>query len=456
VKPGVAAWLVLAVLAAAPAGARELWSRGDASLEFSGSLRELLVGSHGTSASDFEKAALGDPVGCTLVATFPDCAAWDTVGETPIVTSLTRLRLRFDARATKHLSAVVVYDNEMRAGSLDTFEARLGDSLATGRFDELGQDIVSRQDFEWRHGLYRAYLLLETKRFELTFGRQRIPWGVGRLWNPIDRFNAIPPLALEADQSAGVDAVKARWLFSGFTYLEGVYAVGERSDDRSYALRLHGVLRDVDYSLMGGVFEEAPTAGFDLSTNLGDAAGRVEVVWTDPTRTVRPFDSPVADDLPAYWQIVASVDYNFDVGSGIYALVEYLYNGNALGFGRGKADGALGFFQERDEPFPTPTSELRRVVAEGTPDLFGSSRVISTSDHLTGFQLSYDLTPELRASFLTLVDWRGTSASFFPSLVYNPFGWLELTLGVQAFTGPHLSEFGSAEPLGFLLAEAFF
>ena len=42
-KPGVAAWLVLAVLAAAPAGARELWSRGDASLEFSGSLRELLV-----------------------------------------------------------------------------------------------------------------------------------------------------------------------------------------------------------------------------------------------------------------------------------------------------------------------------------------------------------------------------------------------------------------------------
>ena len=80
----------------------------------------------------------------------------------------------------------------------------------------------------------------------------------------------------------------------------------------------------------------------------------------------------------------------------------------------------------------------------------------STSDHLTGFQLSYDLTPELRASFLTLVDWRGSSASFFPSVVYSPFAWLELTLGVQAFTGPHLSQFGGAEPLGFLLAEAFF
>jgi len=455
VRAGAAAGLVLALLTAAPGGARELWRRGDASLELSGSLRELLVGSHGTSASEFETAAASDGPACLLVATFPDCAAWDTLGDTPIVTSLTRLRLRFDARATKQLSAVVVYDNEWRAGSLDTFEARLGDSLATGRFDELGQDIVSRREFEWRHVLYRAYLFLETKRLELTFGRQRIPWGVGRLWNPIDRFNAIPPLALEADQSAGVDAVKARWLFSGFTYLEAVYAVGARSEDRAYALRLHGVLRDVDYSLMGGVFEEAPTAGFDLSANLGDAAGRVEVVWTDPTRTVRPFDSPVADDLPAYWQLVASVDYNFDIGSGLYALVEYLYNGNALGFGRGEANGALGLFQERDQAVATPPGSVR-VVAEGTPDLFGSSRVVSTSDHLTGFQLSYDLTPELRASFLTLVDWRGISASFFPSLVYSPFGWLELTLGVQAFAGPHLSEFGGAEPLGFLLAEAFF
>jgi hypothetical protein len=40
--------------------------------------------------------------------------------------------------------------------------------------------------------------------------------------------------------------------------------------------------------------------------------------------------------------------------------------------------------------------------------------------------------------------------------VYSPLGWLELTLGVQVFAGPRHSEYGSLDPLGFLLAEAFF
>jgi hypothetical protein len=453
VRGRAAAWILLAVFAAEPAGARELWKRGDAHLELSGSLRELLVGTRGTSASEFENAVGEYPVACSLVVSFPDCPAWDALNETPVVTSLTRLRLRFDARATRHLSASVVYDSDWFAGTLDSFEAQLGEDLGIRRFDELGQTIVDRQNFAWRHGLYRAFLFFESEHLEVTFGRQRIPWGVGRLWNPIDRFNAIPPLALQSDQTPGVDALKVRWLFSGFTYLEGIYAVGATSDDRQFAGRLHGVFKDVDYSIIGGVFEEAPTAGFDLSTNLGDAAGRVEVVWTDPTRSVRPFDSRVADDLPAYWQVVVSVDYNFDVGSGIYALLEHLYNGNALGFGRGKADGLLGFFQERDEQTSFGPA---RVVAEGSPDLFGSSRVVTNAKNLTGGQLSYDITPELRGSLIAIYDWDGSSASFFPSLTYSPFGWLELTLGAQAFVGPHLSQYGNNEPLGFLLADVFF
>ncbi len=147
--------------------------------------------------------------------------------------------------------------------------------------------------------------------------------------------------------------------------------------------------------------------------------------------------------------MVVSVDHDFDLGTGLYTLVEHLYNGNALGFGRGEAGRALGLYQERD-------AGGERIVAPGSPDLLGQSRVVSAAPHLTGFQLGYDLSPELRGDFLVLVDWKGDSASFFPSLAYSPFGWLELTLGVQAFTGPAHSEFGGAETLGFLLAEAFF
>lgn len=440
---------MFAILATGPVSATELWSRGDASLDLAGSLREIVVGTKGTNASDFDDALAENPIECGLVDSFPDCPAWDTLGETDVWTSLTRLRLKFDARATRNFSATVVYDNEMLAGTLDTFEAQLGSELGAPRFDELGQVIADGEHYEWRHGLYRGFLFFESQHLEVTLGRQRVPWGVGRLWNPIDRFNAIPPLAIQPDQTPGADAVKARWLFSGFTYLEAIYAVGEHSDDRAFAGRLHGVLRDVDYSLVAGVFEEAPTLGFDLAGNLFDAAGRLEGVWTNPTRTVRPFDSPTADDLPAFWQIVASIDTNFDVGNGIYVLLEHLYNGNALGFGRGKAGSALGLFQERD-------AGPVRVVDVPSSDLFGSSRVVTSARNLTGAQLAYDFTPELRGSLLVLYDWEGSSASFFPSATYNPFAWLELILGAQFFAGSHFSQFGESEPLGFLQAEIFF
>jgi len=71
---------------------------------------------------------------------------------------------------------------------------------------------------------------------------------------------------------------------------------------------------------------------------------------------------------------------------------------------------------------------------------FGGSRVITNSANLTGFQLGTDLTPELRIDGLSIYDWDGESASFFP------------TLGAQLFVGPRRSQFGNAEPLGYLLA----
>ena len=433
-------------LAAPASEARDLYRDDPASLELSGSLRERLIATRGTNADAFARSLTP---ACLPVAAFPNCPAWDRVGERDVWTSLTRLRLRLDARANEHFSAVVVYDNEGLVGILDTLESDLAAGLAGQGFVDLEGQILERQHAEWRHLLYRGYLQFESKRLELTAGRQRIPWGVGRLWNPIDRFNAIGPLAIEADQSAGVDALKARWLFDGFTFVEAIYAAGRRGEDRMVAGRAQAVVRDVDVGVIGGVFEEAPTLGFDLASNLGEAAGRLEVVWTDPKRRVRPFGDTRAQALPNYWQVVVSVDDNFDWGNGVYALLEHLYNGNALGFGRGQAGGLLGFFQETGQG-------AGRIAAPGTKDLFGHSQVVTQGEHLTGVQLSYDPTPEVTAGLVAIVGWQRISAAFFPSVRYSPLDWLELTAGVQLFAGPQRSEFGARDPLGFLLAEVFF
>jgi len=435
------AWLVFA---SEPAAARELWRSGDAYLDASGSVREIAVLTRGTSRETFEAGV--EPTCFASPVDFANCPAFDAVGDKRVFTSLTRLRLLVEARATPHWSAVVSFDNELLAGDLDTFEASFSEDLGTNTFvDAEGQ--VGNDSVSYRYSLYRGYLNFESERVEAMIGRQRIPWGVARLWNPIDRFNAIRPLAIQPDESPGVDAVNARVLFSGFNQLEFVFAAGRESGDHDYAARFQGMAWDIDFGFIAGVFDAATTVGADFAANLGEAAGRAEIVYTHPTRDVWPVGAPGPSRLDDFWQLVVSIDYNLDWGSGVYLLAEHLYNGNALGFGAGKAGPLLPFFEEQAAPpFYVPTS----------PDRFGGSKVITGSEQLTGLQAAYELTPELRLTCLTIYDWQGESAIFFPSLSYAALGSLDLTLGVQTAVGGSLSEFGDNPTTAYLLADFYF
>lgn len=460
--------LLAMCLCASQAAGREVWRRGDATVELSGSAREIVVGTRGTDADDFTAAIVETlpSLRCVTAARFADCPAFRVIGDTGVWQSLTRLRTNIDARVMRGLSVHLVYDHELRLGSLDTLAHSLGEAVESEPFVIL-DDRITRfglgggNEGRWRHLLYRGFLHAETARAELLVGRQRVAWGVGRLWNPIDRFNPIGPLAIESTQSVGIDAVNAKWLFSGFSFLQAVYAPQDSSRNASYALRLHGVLRDVDYSVMGGVFEEARTVGFDLASNVGQAAARLEAVYGDPERDVWPVGTRSPRELDTFWQVVASVDTNIDVGAGLYVLVEHLYNGNGLGFGHGRAGPLLAFFEATADPppeFPPALAAAVRgpFVRAASASQFGGSRVVTLSDQLTGLFFRYEPLIALDTELLTIYDWDGTSVAVTPQIRYSPLGSLELTVGGQLFAGPRRSEYGSRDHLGFFIAEWFF
>jgi len=410
-------------------------------VDASGTIRQLAVLTRGTSLEAFQ-AGLGP--GCLV--DFANCPSFDAVNQQRIGLSLTRLRARLDARANAHWSASIEFDNQLLAGQLDTFEAQLGDDISRRTLVD-AEGSVGNDRVEYQYALYRGFLSFESRHFESVVGRQRVPWGVGRLWNPIDRFNAIRPLAIQADQSPGVDAVLARALFSGLSQLEAVFAPGRTSAEHAYAARYQGVVWNVDVGLVGGVFDEAPVGGVDLALNVGGAAARAEITYTHPDTTFWPIGAPGPLPLDDFWQVVVSIDTMLDWGTGLYLLAEHLYNGNALGFGSGKAGTLLPWFQQTTvPPFFTTVS----------PERFGGSRVITRSSQLTGLQAGYDLFPEWNVNVLVIYDWDGHSAVFYPSVRYTPRGWLDITLGVQTTAGPHLSEFGPAPTTGFLLADVHF
>ena len=65
---------------------------------------------------------------------------------------------------------------------------------------------VERGDVYGRHRLYRAAVTLTRGDVDLKLGRQRIAWGTGRFWSPLDILNPVSPLALEREERVGVDA----------------------------------------------------------------------------------------------------------------------------------------------------------------------------------------------------------------------------------------------------------
>lgn len=433
-----AAGLALALLGAGPAAGGELWRDGERYLEASGSVRELFTVTRGTDGDFVGKLAdcPVDPIG------FQSCPVWDRVGEEDVWQSLTRFRMQLDAGLGEGWTSQLIYDFEWRFGVLDTLFSTAGqvEDSFLGWEDRVGEATDRHAQV---HRVYRGWLRFEEGPFQATVGRQRIPWGVGRLWNPIDRFNAIGPLALEGDQSLGVDAVNLRWAFSGFDSLQLVYAPETRSADARYGMRYQAVLHDVDVGVMVGRFAEAFASGFDLAGNVGDSAWRVEAVWTDPSRDVSPFGQ-APRELDPFWQVVASLDHNFDVGSGIYFLVEHLWNENALGLPEDGRSAAIL------QPFLDPVNGTIET------DLFGSSGVVSLVSHQTGVMAGYDLTSALRGQLLVIWDWRGDSAAIFPTLTFNGWNAVELTVGAQLFTGGDRSQYGALEPVGYFLVEWFF
>jgi hypothetical protein len=440
--------LLAALLLAWPAPARELWSSGEWTLELSGSVKEIARATRGTDAARFAEAAARDPR-CAVSLTFADCSAFEGVGDKSIWQSLTRARVRLDLRKGKPFGAVLVYDNELLFGTLDTLGAELGESLRTDSLADLEWDVrvlgMPTDHRRWRMRLYRAYLEGEVGKLEGRVGRQRVAWGVGRLWSPSDRFNFIPPLAIEQDQNLGVDAVDLRWNFDGFTFLEAVYQAADDRDDDNFGLRFQGSVGELDYTVLAGRWTEAWAAGVNLAGNLGDAAFRMEAIYTDPTRDVWPVGTPSPRELDPFWQLLLSVDNNFPIGRGLYVLLEHLYNGNALGFGGGEAGTLLPFFEARG-----------LAVQPASAGVFGGSLVVTGASHQTGLQLGYDVTSILRVDLLALYDWNGSSAVIAPILSYSPLGSVELTLGAQFFAGPRLSQYGPQDHQAYVMAEWFF
>jgi hypothetical protein len=342
----------------------------------------------------------------------------------PYFLNMDRARLTLDAQESI-VKAHVDYDHEVLAGSwFRTFEARANGLGEPPAWLTMDQTISTGTTNLYRHRLYRGWAGLELEQGTLRFGRQRISWGTGKIWNPTDVLNPYQPTTVERDERRGVDALYARYGLGTLSQAELAWAQNDRWTDHSLLARLKTNWRDWDGSLMGGKIATSTDSwivGGDLAGTVLDGTLHAEWSYTD-LKTRTPF-----------WKAGVGYDYTFPTETKLWLLrdaavvAEYFHNGA----------GAAA----RDR------YDFRK--------LFGGREVTLAHNYL-GFTYSKDLHTLVKFELSLITNADDGSGFYCPSLQYNALDNLYLSGGFQRFGGGKGTEFGRVPNLGYLQAQYFF
>ncbi len=342
----------------------------------------------------------------------------------PYFLNIARARATVDAGAAV-FKAHVDYDHEVLSGSwLRTRDHRLFGLGEPPAWLRLEQALSSGDTSRWRHRLHRGWAGLETDDAALRFGRQRVAWGTGKLWNPTDILNPYQPTSLERDERRGVDAAYWRQGLGSLTQAELVYAPQDRWPQSALLGRARSNWSAFDVSLLGGKTAASTgswVVGGDFAGDLGGGSLHGEWSYTDP-RTRAP-----------YWKGLLGYEYTFSSEPSVgwlrdaYVVVDYLHSGS------GAADPSR--------------YDLGAVL---------SGREVTLARHYAGLLFTKDLHPLLKLELAALANLDDRSHFLAPSLQWNALKDLYLSAGMHRTGGSRLTEFGRSPNTAFLQAQWYF
>ncbi len=265
---------------------------------------------------------------------------------------------------------------------------------------------VDRLFFRWEEGGTR-----------LTLGRQRIAWGMGYAFSPLDQFNPPNPIDPTAPRQ-GVDALVFRRSTGDLSYLSLVGVLPETIDGNRKIISTDPAVggiwgtnignTDLSLSYLSDPVKEDHQWGIAAKGDLG-VGWHLEGVYQRPWET----NTGPAEGAPAksQWLGVLGLDYSFLDGK-VLSMVEYLYD-------------------ETGEPDPARYNHDLRLTGQrqtlGTRYLF--SQVSYQVDEFIGLSLS---------ALANLVDRSGTVQ---PALNWQVDDNTRVDLGVAVPVGDQGTEF---------------
>lgn len=334
--------------------------------------------------------------------------------------NLDRLRLTYDGKYGDWFAVHVDYDNEVHEGNLIGLpDFEIVRDPQSAEWLDAQHVLVSEPNAYWDTSLYRGYLSLHSDSAALTVGRQRIGWGTAHFFSPMDMFNPISPLQVEADERQGVDAALAEFRSPGGLRWNVIYAPQDGFRRSTSAVRLSRTLHNYDFDLAAARFGQDWTTGLDFAGQLRGAGLRGELTY----RWRHPIPGTVPISTHDALRLVIGSDYAY--ANGLYLVGEYFYN-------QGQPD------LRHNQPFD-PT-----VLLQFSNEIFTLHR------HFVSAGASYPLTPLWKLETYVVTDVAGPSAVVLPRLSHSLTANTDLNFGAQLFASSRTGEFHGLSNLAYI------
>ena len=251
----------------------------------------------------------------------------------------------------------------------------------------------------------------------IRFGRQAISWGNGLMFTPMDILNPFDPAAVDKEYKSGDDMLYGQYLLDNGSDIQAVAVVRRdplsgdvEQEVSSVALKYHGFQGRNEYDLLLSQHYDDLVAGLGVSTDIGGAVWRGDLVWT-------------GTDSGSIFSAVGGVSYSWVTGAHNWTgFLEYYYNG----FGQADGDYSVEGI--------AANSELLQRLARG--ELFNLGR------HYLGASVTVELTPLLNLTPNLFVNITDPSALMQAVLSYDWKQDIQLLTALNFPIGPDGTEYG--------------
>jgi hypothetical protein len=289
-------------------------------------------------------------------------------------------------------------------------------SVSTNRqLVNLRWELVNSGNYKITHYFDRLYFRQDFGWGNISIGRQRISWGSGRIWNPIDLFNPVNPANFAKIEKDGADAAALTYFFGNFTDLEMVYNPQKKIENSNAGFRFRTNINKYDLAVVGGYYDKRIIAGWDFAGSIFNAGIRGEGI-------VSTNKDDITDN---YIKFILGTDYQ--ITPKLYALIEYQYNGD------GKTN-KFGY-------------ELLRLV---------NGEILNLSKNYLAVSANYMFSLITSASLTINQNLNDGSGFVTVNGLYSVTSDFNITLGAQLTFGNDFSEYWYFPHSVYLQAEYYF